>query len=54
MESQEYPYVTLCRLLALAYYRKYIICQKRLDKGAFPSITVEGKREEKGENLCQI
>ena len=40
MSEYKYPYQEVAKLLALAYYRRYIICQKGLDKGENPSINV--------------
>ena len=49
MIETKYPYRELSKLLALAYYRKYIIYEKRLDIKENTSVTVVSKNKRKGE-----
>ena len=51
MNETKYPYQEVAKLLALAYYRRYIICKKRLDKGENTSINVDTNSTIKEEKI---
>lgn len=48
--NNNYPYFEVSKLLALAYWRRYIIYQKRLDNKEFPSINTVKDSNLNGEN----